>query len=139
MLAREDIWFSGSRLECQAHLSEGDDPPAPARGPLSDLGRLSARGQAPVDLCQGLCRYRLSRQAVPRTIGRRSGLAHPRPPGARLPASGPPKTAEGGSATAVQRRVDASRGSADAPIVLPHTSMRPPTSPSRDAIPEKTR
>lgn len=24
MLAREDVWLSGSRLECQAHLSEGD-------------------------------------------------------------------------------------------------------------------
>src|SRR5438128_7162064 len=25
VLAREDVWWSGSRLECQAHLSEGDD------------------------------------------------------------------------------------------------------------------
>src|SRR5438876_7097570 len=24
VLAREDVWWSGSRLECQAHLSEGD-------------------------------------------------------------------------------------------------------------------
>src|SRR2546428_2921713 len=31
VLAREDVWWSGSRLECQAHLSEGDGPPGDRR------------------------------------------------------------------------------------------------------------
>src|SRR5262249_29730569 len=74
-------------------LACGRRPPAPAPatacGPLSALWRPDARRHAPVDLTLRLCRYQLRGTTLPWIVAR-DGVAHPRPPCARLPPSSHP-------------------------------------------------
>jgi hypothetical protein len=98
--------------------------PAPARGPLSDRWRPEARRHAGVDLSPGLCRSQLSGMHAAddcETTGWGTRTAPVRPQGSLRLA----KAAQTRSATAFQRLADASCGSAHAPMVRSHTSVRP--------------
>ena len=112
----------------QGHPSDGQPPPRTPPPPRA--ARCPTCG-APMRVVmrlwtshQGLCRYRLSGMTCALTSVVRHGVAHPRHPCARMPAIRPHKAAEGGSATAFQRPADASRGSSDAPMAMPHHGVR---------------
>ena len=98
--------------------------PAPARGPLSDLWRPDARRHAAMDLHTATLSIPAERHDVCPDDRGATRCGPPTAPVRPPPALRPRKPADGGSATACQRPADASRGSTDAPMAMPHHGVR---------------